>query len=186
MKSLITVLTITCFLLSCKKDETIDPSTIRYHLISKPTPNFNELIFDFDKIFVQQLIVDINPGHILENNQTISLNLRNSDTVFLGSGQGGVFCRACTTDSVKFEFRLITSNYKVRTDTSELSLKKVYNVNLQNVGSYDHNYDTTSVYLFLSEGQSKDIFIELDVDKSILLDSNNLDWINPVLTVSKK
>lgn len=186
MKSLITVFAITCFLLSCEKDETIDPSTIRYHLISKPTPKFKELIFDFDKIFVQQLIADIDPGHTLENNQRISLNLRNSDTVFLGSGQGGVFCRSCTTDSIKFEFRLITSNYKVRTDTLEISLQKVFNVNRQNLGSYGHNYDSTSVYLFLSEGQTKDIFIELDVDKSILLDSNNLAWINPVLTISKK
>jgi hypothetical protein len=186
MKNLFTTIVFICILVSCEKGENIEPSTINYYLISTPSSTFKNLNFDYGKIFVQQLIGDINPGHIVENNFTVTLNLGNSDTVFLGSGQGGVWCRQCAEDSIKFEFRLITSDFKARTDTSELILNKIFNVNRQNFGAYDHKYDTVSAFLFLSEGESTDLFIELDVDKSIILDSINTDWINPKLTISKK
>tara|TARA_R110002050_G_scaffold158249_2_gene287525 strand:- start:7889 stop:8446 length:558 start_codon:yes stop_codon:yes gene_type:complete len=166
--------------LACEKEETIGQAN--YYISTTTSSNYNTLSLKFEKLSIQLLEFDAMPYLITNQAQSIEFNLSNPQPIYLGSQRNSFQSLKRDGSPNKYEIWFSSSDYRLKTDTSEMSLNHLIDIN-----STDFlRHDTVHAYIAPENKLDVTILLEINIENSVILDSAGKSWIAPDINLIKK
>ncbi|MGK0365698.1 MAG: hypothetical protein ACJAUR_001966 [Ulvibacter sp.] len=167
--------------LACEKEETFGKAN--YYITTTTTSSdYNTLSLKFEKLSIQLLEFDAIPSLITNQAQSIEFDLSNPQPIYLGSERNSFQSLKRDGSPNKYEIRFRASDYRLNTDTSEISLNHLIDINRTDF----LRHDTVHAYLAHESKLDVNILLEINIDNSVILDSAEKNWIAPDINLMKK
>ncbi|WP_417612636.1 hypothetical protein [Owenweeksia hongkongensis] len=171
MKKIIAAVILFLFVLgACKEEEDPKYAKFNYYIKMQPSSLFDSLHFNVTKVSYDNML-DQNGWHLPLNISAV-FDLQNESQLFLGT-----IHKAGLEDYPKSQF-LNSLNFRhiIRTKNHWIVENGEYR-ELDHTSTFSRDGDEFVTGMDVYEGDVVDVIFNLDVDKSVRLDSAGADWI---------